>query len=117
MSYKYSLRFLFRWLNTEDPLINHDPWTILEEKKLLHIVQNRGIYNWIDITISLGTHRTPFQCLLRYQRSLNPCILKKHWTKDEDAQLSAAVEAFGDDNWQLVASNLEGRTGPQCSNR
>jgi len=98
-------------------LINHSPWTVLEDKKLLFIVQERGIYNWIDIAITLGTQRTPFQCLARYQRSLNPHILNKDWTEDEDARLCAAVEIFGDNNWQLVASNLEGRTGPQCSNR
>ncbi|XP_039139795.1 snRNA-activating protein complex subunit 4-like isoform X1 [Dioscorea cayenensis subsp. rotundata] len=106
-----------RWLNHEDPLINHNPWTILEDKKLLFIVQERGLYNWIDIAITLGTHRTPFQCLARYQRSLNPHILKKDWTEEEDAMLRAAVENLGDNNWQMVSSSLEGRTGPQCSNR
>nr|XP_010932454.1 uncharacterized protein LOC105053113 isoform X1 [Elaeis guineensis]XP_029122846.1 uncharacterized protein LOC105053113 isoform X1 [Elaeis guineensis]XP_029122847.1 uncharacterized protein LOC105053113 isoform X1 [Elaeis guineensis] len=106
-----------RWLNCEDPMINHNPWTILEDKKLLFIVQERGVYNWIDISIALGSNRTPFQCLARYQRSLNPHILNKDWTEDEDAKLCAAVESFGDNNWQLVASNLEGRTGAQCSNR
>lgn len=106
-----------RWLNCEDPIINHNPWTILEDKKLLFIVQERGVYNWIDISVALGSHRTPFQCLARYQRSLNPYILNKDWTADEDAKLRGAVESFGDNNWQIVASNLEGRTGPQCSNR
>ncbi|XP_078439028.1 myb domain protein 4r1 isoform X2 [Wolffia australiana] len=106
-----------RWLNHEDPVINHCPWTTQEEKKLLRIIQTKGIYNWIDISISLATHRTPFQCLVRYQRSLNPCILRKEWTEDEDSRLRAAVEVFGEDNWQLIASYLEGRTGPQCSNR
>ncbi|XP_072976256.1 uncharacterized protein [Typha angustifolia] len=106
-----------RWLNCDDPLINNNPWTVLEDKKLLFIVQERGVYNWINISIALGTHRTPFQCLARYQRSLNPHILNKDWTEDEDIKLRAAVETFGDENWQLVASNLEGRTGPQCSNR
>ncbi|XP_038987867.1 myb-like protein L [Phoenix dactylifera] len=106
-----------RWLNCEDPMINHNPWTILEDKKVLFVVQERGIYNWIDISVALGSHRTPFQCLARYQRSLNPHILNKDWTEDEDAKLHAAVESFGDNNWQIVSSNLEGRTGPQCSNR
>ncbi|XP_064982257.1 uncharacterized protein LOC135582744 isoform X1 [Musa acuminata AAA Group] len=106
-----------RWLNCEDPMINHSPWTVMEDKKLLFIVQQRGIYNWIDISILLGTHRTPFQCLLRYQRSLNPHILKKEWTEEDDVKLSAAVENYGDNKWQFIASCLEGRTGPQCSNR
>ncbi|KAE9461286.1 hypothetical protein C3L33_06807, partial [Rhododendron williamsianum] len=61
--------------------------------------------------------RTPFQCLARYQRSLNVSILKREWTEDDDDKLRSAVETFGKGNWQLVASTLEGRTGTQCSNR
>ncbi|XP_075503533.1 uncharacterized protein LOC142540937 isoform X2 [Primulina tabacum] len=106
-----------RFLNFEDPLINHNPWTAMEDKNLLHIVQQRGLSNWIDIAILLGTNRTPFQCLARYQRSLNASILKREWIKEEDDQLRDAVETFGESNWQLVASVMEGRTGTQCSNR
>ncbi|PIN22504.1 hypothetical protein CDL12_04778 [Handroanthus impetiginosus] len=106
-----------RFLNWEDPLVNHSPWTAMEDKNLLHIVQQRGLSNWIDIAASLGTNRTPFQCLARYQRSLNASILKREWTKEEDNQLRAAVETYGESNWQLVASVVEGRTGTQCSNR
>ncbi|KAI3463736.1 hypothetical protein Pfo_020399 [Paulownia fortunei] len=106
-----------RFLNCEDPLINHNPWTAMEDKNLLHIVQQKGLSNWIDIAASLGTNRTPFQCLARYQRSLNASILKREWTKEEDNQLRAAVETYGESNWQLVASVMEGRTGTQCSNR
>lgn len=90
---------------------------MMEDKKLLFIVQERGVYNWINISISLGTHRTPFQCLARYQRSLNPHILNRDWTEEEDITLCAAVETFGDNNWQAVASHMDSRTGPQCSNR
>ncbi|XAR63943.1 hypothetical protein NMG60_11024111 [Bertholletia excelsa] len=106
-----------RWLNYEDPLINPEPWTNMEDKKLLHVIQQRGIENWIDIAVLLGTNRTPFQCLARYQRSLNASILKREWTEGEDDKLRAAVEVYGESNWQLVASMLEGRTGTQCSNR
>jgi myb proto-oncogene protein len=108
---------LCRWLNCEDPLINHNPWTAKEDKNLLLLVQEKGINNWFDIAASLGTNRTPFQCLARYQRSLNASMLKSEWTKDEDAQLRAAVEVFGEKDWQSVASALERRTGNQCSNR
>lgn len=89
----------------------------MEDKNLLLLVQEKGIINWFDIAVSLGTNRTPFQCLARYQRSLNASILKGAWTKDEDAQLCAAVEVFGESDWQSVASTLEGRAGTQCSNR
>ncbi|KAL3640739.1 hypothetical protein CASFOL_015707 [Castilleja foliolosa] len=106
-----------RFLNVEDPLISQNPWTAIEDKQILHIVQEKGLNNWIDIAASLGTNRTPFQCLARYQRSLNASILKREWTKEEDNQLRDAVETYGESNWQAVASVMEGRTGTQCSNR
>ncbi|XP_016461325.1 uncharacterized protein LOC107784678 isoform X2 [Nicotiana tabacum] len=106
-----------RWLNWEDPLIKHEEWAILEEKALLHAVQRNEMSNWVDISASLGVCRTPFQCLSHYQRSLNASILRREWTEEEDIKLCAAVETFGESNWQLVASVIEGRTGPQCSNR
>ncbi|GMJ06617.1 hypothetical protein HRI_004330900 [Hibiscus trionum] len=106
-----------RWLNHEDPLINHNPWTAEDDKNLLLIAQEKGIDNWLDIAVSLGSNRTPFQCLARYQRSLNACILKREWTEEEDDQLRIAVEVFGESDWQSVASTLKGRTGTQCSNR
>ncbi|KAI9101611.1 hypothetical protein K1719_023855 [Acacia pycnantha] len=106
-----------RWLNCEDPLINHSPWTCEEDKLLLHIVQEIGNRNWFKIAESLSTNRTPFQCLARYQRSLNPSLLNSEWTEDEDDQLRRAVAHFGVSNWQSVASVLERRAGTQCSNR
>lgn len=106
-----------RWLNWEDPLIKHEGWDLLEEKNLLHAVQQKKMSNWVDISTSLGVCRTPFQCLSHYQRSLNASIIRREWTDEEDIRLSAAVETFGESNWQLVASVIEGRTGPQCSNR
>ncbi|GJS73679.1 Myb domain protein 4r1 [Tanacetum coccineum] len=60
-----------RWRNCEDPLINRGQWTNVEEKKMLHCFSNRGFSNWIDIAKELKTNRTPYQCLSRFQRSLN----------------------------------------------
>nr|KYP65518.1 Myb-like protein L [Cajanus cajan] len=106
-----------RWLNCDDPLINQGAWTNEEDKSLLLVVQDMGIRNWFDIAASLGTSRTPFQCLSRFQRSLNPSMLNSEWTEEEDAQLCSAVACFGEKDWQSVASVLERRTGTQCSNR
>ncbi|XP_027357663.1 uncharacterized protein LOC113866986 isoform X2 [Abrus precatorius] len=106
-----------RWLNCEDPLINQGTWTGEEDRSLLLLVQDMGIRNWFDIAVSLATNRTPFQCLARYQRSLNPSMLNSEWTEEEDAQLCSAVTFFGENDWQSVASVLERRTGTQCSNR
>ncbi|XP_058722507.1 uncharacterized protein LOC131594405 isoform X2 [Vicia villosa] len=106
-----------RWLNCEDPLINHGSWTGEEDRSLLITVQETGIRNWFNIAASLATNRTPFQCLARYQRSLNSSMINSEWTEEEDTQLCSAVAYFGESNWQSVASVLERRTGTQCSNR
>ncbi|KAM3268765.1 hypothetical protein P3S67_030729 [Capsicum chacoense] len=106
-----------RWLNWEDPLIKHEGWDLSEEKNLLQVVQQKRMSNWVDIAASLGVSRTPFQCLSHYQRSLNASIIRGDWTDEEDSRLCAAVETFGESNWQVVASVIEGRTGSQCSNR
>ncbi|KAF8103701.1 hypothetical protein N665_0186s0069 [Sinapis alba] len=106
-----------RWMSSEDPLINHGPWTAEEENNLRLIIQEKGFTDWLDIAVSLGTNRTPFKCLARYQRSLNADILRKEWTPEEDDQLRAAVELYGEKDWQTVANALEGRAGTQCSNR
>ena len=84
---------------------------------MLHCFSNRGFSNWIDIARELKTNRTPYQCLSRFQRSLNPSILNNEWTPTEDNELRKAVAEYGETNWQLIASILSGRTGTQCSNR
>ncbi|XP_056859065.1 uncharacterized protein LOC108839435 isoform X2 [Raphanus sativus] len=106
-----------RWMSSEDPLINHGPWTAAEDDYIRLVTQNKSVTDWLDVAVSLGTNRTPFQCLARYQRSLNTDILRREWTPEEDDQLRAAVSLFGEKDWQSVANEMDGRTGTQCSNR
>ncbi|VVA98075.1 unnamed protein product [Arabis nemorensis] len=106
-----------RWMSSEDPLINHGSWTAAEEKNLGLIIQKKSFTDWLDIAVSLGTNRTPFQCLAKYQRSLNRGILRDKWTAEEDDQLCAAVDLYGEKDWQSVANVFEGRTGKQCATR
>ncbi|CAG7887082.1 unnamed protein product [Brassica rapa] len=106
-----------RWMSSEDPLINQGPWTAAEDDYIRLVTQNKSVTDWLDVAVSLGTNRTPFQCLARYQRSLNTDILRREWTPEEDDQLRNAVGLFGEKDWQSVANEIEGRTGTQCSNR
>ncbi|KAL0873765.1 hypothetical protein Bca101_023470 [Brassica carinata] len=106
-----------RWMSSEDPLINHGPWTAAEDDYIRLVTQNKSVTDWFDVAVSLGTNRTPFQCLARFQRSLNTDILRREWTPEEDDQLRAAVGLFGEKDWQSVANEMDGRTGTQCSNR
>ncbi|CAA7054845.1 unnamed protein product [Microthlaspi erraticum] len=106
-----------RWMSSEDPLINRGPWTEKEDTYIRSTTRNNHFTDWLDIAVSLGTNRTPFECLARYQRSLNPDILRREWTAEEDDELRDAIGLFGEKNWQPVANLLKGRTGTQCSNR
>ncbi|CAN7109258.1 unnamed protein product [Brassica rapa subsp. narinosa] len=106
-----------RWMSSEDPLINQGPWTAAEDDYIRLVTQNKSVTDWRDVAVSLGTNRTPFQCLARYQRSLNTDILRREWTPEEDNHLRAAVSLFGEKDWQSVANEMDGRTGTQCSNR
>ncbi|KAL0727479.1 hypothetical protein Bca4012_023572 [Brassica carinata] len=106
-----------RWMSSEDPLINHGPWTAAEDDYIRLVTQNKSVTDWFDVAVSLGTNRTPFECLARFQRSLNTDILRREWTPEEDDQLRAAVGLFGEKDWQSVANEMDGRTGTQCSNR
>jgi hypothetical protein len=42
---------------------------------------------------------------------------KSKWTQQEDDQLQAAVQAFGTNSWNTVASHVPSRTGKQCRER
>ncbi|CAF1933128.1 unnamed protein product [Brassica napus] len=38
-----------RWMSSEDPLINHDPWTAEEENNLRLIIQEKGLQTGLTL--------------------------------------------------------------------
>ena len=61
--------------------------------------------------------RTEYQCQQRWQKVLNPTLIKGPWTKDEDAKVIELVHKFGPKRWSLIAKHLQGRLGKQCRER
>lgn len=57
------------------------------------------------------------QCLHRWQKVLNPELVKGPWTKEEDETVVSLVKKYGAKNWSFIASKLEGRIGKQCRER
>ncbi|GAA0149356.1 hypothetical protein LIER_08554 [Lithospermum erythrorhizon] len=50
--------------------------------------------------------------------SENICLIKGHWTFEEDRRLTKLVEEFGDKNWQKISKGMFGtRLGKQCRER
>jgi len=61
--------------------------------------------------------RTDVQCLHRWQKVLNPELVKGPWTPEEDAQIIKLVGMLGPKRWSRIADELPGRIGKQCRER
>ncbi|KAL0482494.1 hypothetical protein AKO1_014472 [Acrasis kona] len=91
-------------------------WTEEEDEALREAVNTHGGKNWKKIAEMLN-NRTSVQCLHRWQKVLNPNLVKGPWTKDEDESIVKLVQAYGAENWSMIASHLPGRIGKQCRER
>ena len=72
--------------------------------------------NWKKIAESV-IGRTDVQCLHRWQKVLNPTLIKGPWTEDEDMLVLSLVETYGPQKWTQIAEHLPGRIGKQCRER
>lgn len=91
-------------------------WTEEEDKKLTEAVRINGGKNWKKIAEALQG-RTDVQCLHRWQKVLNPQLVKGPWTDIEDRLLLHLVNIDGPHLWTKVANHLPGRIGKQCRER
>jgi hypothetical protein len=90
--------------------VNHQDETLRRA-----VIQNKG-KNWKKIAECVKD-RTDVQCLHRWQKVLNPELVKGPWTKEEDELVVALVNKHGPKKWSLIASHLRGRIGKQCRER
>lgn len=63
---KSAMECLMQYRNVEDPRINKKPWTESEIEFLTRFVRDKG-NNWALCAETMGTGRTPFQCISYYQ--------------------------------------------------
>ncbi|WZZ24162.1 hypothetical protein YC2023_007563 [Brassica napus] len=61
--------------------------------------------------------RTDVQCLHRWQKVLNPELVKGPWSKEEDDTIIALVEKYGPTKWSTISQHLPGRIGKQRRER
>lgn len=72
--------------------------------------------NWKVIAASIRG-RTETQCLHRWQKVLQPNLIKGTWKASEDALLLKLVKEIGLKKWAAIAAKLPGRIGKQCRER
>ncbi|XP_007185070.1 myb-related protein A isoform X6 [Balaenoptera acutorostrata] len=97
-------------------LWNRVKWTRDEDDKLKKLVEQHGTEDWTLIASHLQ-NRSDFQCQHRWQKVLNPELIKGPWTKEEDQRVIELVQKYGPKRWSLIAKHLKGRIGKQCRER
>ncbi|XWS72566.1 hypothetical protein CRYUN_Cryun02cG0050800 [Craigia yunnanensis] len=91
-------------------------WTAEEDETLCKAVQRFKGKNWKKIA-ECFKDRTDVQCLHRWQKVLNPELVKGPWSKEEDELIIELVNKFGPKKWSTIAQHLPGRIGKQCRER
>ena len=77
-----------------------------------------GGKNWKKIAeTAFGGAKSDVQCLHRWQKVLDPKLIKGPWTKEEDTKVIELVTRYGAKKWSVIASHLPGRIGKQCRER
>ncbi|KAJ7958587.1 myb-related protein 3R-1 [Quillaja saponaria] len=91
-------------------------WTPEEDEILQKAVHQFKGKNWKKIA-ECFKDRTDVQCLHRWQKVLNPELVKGPWSKEEDEIIIELVNKFGPKKWSTIAQHLPGRIGKQCRER
>ncbi|KAM9839246.1 myb-related protein A [Aulostomus maculatus] len=91
-------------------------WSRDEDDKLKKLVEQHGTDSWKSIA-NYFPGRTDGQCQHRWQKVLNPELVKGPWTKEEDQKVIDLVHKYGPKRWSVIAKHLQGRIGKQCRER
>ncbi|XP_066518567.1 myb-related protein A isoform X2 [Hoplias malabaricus] len=91
-------------------------WSREEDERLKKLVEQHGTDAWKLIANYFPT-RTDGQCQHRWQKVLNPELVKGPWTKEEDQRVIELVHKYGPKRWSVIAKHLQGRIGKQCRER
>ncbi|KAF5812014.1 putative transcription factor MYB family [Helianthus annuus] len=91
-------------------------WTPEEDETLKKAVELFMGKSWKKIA-EYFPDRSEVQCLHRWQKVLNPELIKGPWTHEEDEKIVELVKRYGPTKWSLIAKSLPGRIGKQCRER
>ncbi|XP_065352725.1 myb protein isoform X3 [Cloeon dipterum] len=90
-------------------------WSKEEDEQLKQLVEKHGD-NW-EVVSGYFPLRSDIQCQQRWQKVVNPELIKGPWTKEEDDKVVSLVKRYGPKKWTLIARHLKGRIGKQCRER
>lgn len=96
--------------------LNKGRWGKDEDDRLKRSVQLHGTQDWAQVARSFPD-RSDVQCQQRWQKVVNPDLVKGSWSKEEDEKVVQLVHKYGPKKWTLIAKHLKGRIGKQCRER
>jgi hypothetical protein len=91
-------------------------WTQDENDYLMQLVEGQVNPNWNELCV-MFPGKTPQQLAERWEKVLNPSLVKGSWTREEDELIMTFVQEKGTKDWTKLASLLPGRIGKQCRER
>uniref|UniRef100_A0ABI8A448 Small nuclear RNA activating complex polypeptide 4 n=1 Tax=Felis catus TaxID=9685 RepID=A0ABI8A448_FELCA len=103
------------WQNCEHPSINKQEWSGPEVEQLKAIAAKHGHLQWQKIAKELGTGRSAFQCLQKYQQH-NRALKRREWTPEEDHLLTQLVQEMRVGShipYRRIVYYMEGRDSMQ----
>ena len=97
-------------------LSTNKTWTKEEDELLTKIASHSETISWRTIAQYFPNKTAP-QLAGRWEKVLNPTLIKGSWTREEDELILRFVAENGDKDWAKLAMLLRGRTGKQCRER
>lgn len=91
-------------------------WSQEEDEMLLQLVGPTFNQNWVELTKFFPT-KSAQQISERWEKVLDPHLVKGSWTREEDEIIIEFVREHGVKNWTKLAEKLPGRIGKQCRER
>jgi hypothetical protein len=85
-------------------------WTSEENDELLRLIGHQANPNWVDLAPNFPG-KTAQQLSERWEKVLNPSLVKGSWTREEDEAIVHFVQENGTKDWTKLANLLPGRIG------
>jgi hypothetical protein len=104
-----------RWEKVLNPRLVKGGWTREEDEVIGQFVKENGTKAWAKLALLLNG-RTGKQCRERFKNHLDPDVMRRVWTADEDRQLINLHREVGN-QWTRIASLMNGRTDNCIKNR
>ncbi|XP_023556150.1 snRNA-activating protein complex subunit 4 isoform X2 [Octodon degus] len=103
------------WQSSEHPSINKQEWSAEEVERLRAVAAAHGHLQWQLVSEELGTGRSAFQCLQKFQQH-NRALKRRAWTEEEDRMLTQLVQQMRVGShvpYRRIVYYMEGRDSMQ----